>query len=123
MPQQDGTIYASVQDITDRKMAEEVLRRKEQKLAITLDCIGDAVLATDSQRRITRLNPIAERLTGWPLAEALGRPVEDVFRIINEETRQPAVIPVDDVLATGEIHGLANHTVIIARERQHATVR
>ncbi|MEQ9410232.1 MAG: PAS domain S-box protein [Fuerstiella sp.] len=102
--------------MTDLKQAEEQLRQTRQDLAITLDSIGDAVLATDAARRITRMNPVAEQLTGWTLAEAVGRPVEDVFHIINEETRRPAVIPVDDVLATGTVHALANHTVLISRE-------
>lgn len=115
-PHPDGLIFASARDVTELKAAAEVLRSREEKLSVTLNSIGDAVLATDAQRRITRLNPIAEKLTGWPLAEALGRPVDEVFRIINEETREPAIIPVDDVLATGEIHGLANHTVIISRD-------
>jgi PAS domain S-box-containing protein len=115
-PHPDGLIFASARDVTEQKAAAEVLRSREEKLSVTLNSIGDAVLATDAQRRITRLNPIAEKLTGWTLAEALGRPVEEVFRIINEETREPAIIPVDDVLDTGEIHGLANHTVIISRD-------
>ncbi|HZO23275.1 MAG TPA: PAS domain S-box protein, partial [Steroidobacteraceae bacterium] len=83
---------------------------------ITLDCIGDAVLATDAKGRITRMNPVAKTLTGWTRLEAQGRPVDEVFRIINEETRQPALVPVDEVLRTGEIRGLANHTLLISRD-------
>ncbi|MCF7788904.1 MAG: PAS domain S-box protein [Prosthecobacter sp.] len=116
VPQPDGLIIATARDVTEQKTVAEVLRDREEKLAVTLNSIGDAVLATDAQRRITRMNPIAEKLTGWTLAEAQGRPVDEVFHIINEETREPAVIPVDDVLSTGEIHGLANHTVIISRD-------
>ena len=92
------------------------LAESRENLAVTLNSIGDAVLATDAQGRVTRLNPIAERLTGWTQAEAVGRPIAEVFRIINETTRKPAVIPVDDVLATGEIHTLANHTALITRD-------
>ncbi|HBJ86299.1 MAG TPA: hypothetical protein DDZ88_21035, partial [Verrucomicrobiales bacterium] len=116
VPHPGGLMFATARDVTEQKAAAEVLRAREEKLAVTLNSIGDAVLATDEQRRITRLNPVAEKLTGWTQAEALGRPVDEVFHIINEETRAPAIIPVDDVLATGEIHGLANHTVIIARD-------
>lgn len=116
MPQQDGTLYATARDVTEERVAAAALRHSEESLAVMLDSIGDAVLATDPQRKVTQMNPVAEKLTGWTQAEALGRPIDEVFRIINEETRQPAVIPVDDVLATGEIHGLANHTVIISRD-------
>lgn len=115
-PLPDGTMYASARDVTELRRKEEALYRSEQSLAITLNSIGDAVLATDARGRVTRMNSAAETLTGWPAAEATGRPIEDVFRIINEETRKRAVIPVNDVLATGETHGLANHTVLIARD-------
>ena len=110
------------QDVTRRKRAEEAMRLSEQNLAITLDSIGDAVIATDAQRKITRMNPVAEKLTGWPRGEALGHPIDEVFKIINERTRQPAVIPVDDVLATGEIHGLANHTALLARDGSECSI-
>jgi len=99
-----------------RMQAERALRDSEQRLNITLQSIGDAVLATDVQGRVTRMNPVAERLTGWTAAEAAGKPIDDVFRIINEETRRPAVIPVERVLATGLVQGLANHTVLVARD-------
>lgn len=102
-------------DFAGRRLAENALRRSEESLAVTLHSIGDAVLATDVNGKITRMNRIAEQLTGWAQTEALGQPVGEVFRIIHEDTRQPATIPVDEVLATGQIHGLANHTVLIAR--------
>ncbi|MFA6546745.1 MAG: response regulator, partial [Limisphaerales bacterium] len=87
-----------------------------ENLAVTLQSIGDGVLATDAEGRVTRLNAVAEVLTGWTQAEAVGRPVGEIFNIINEASRQPAVIPVADTLAKGTIHGLANHTVLIARD-------
>lgn len=108
--------FGTCTDIEESKQAEEALRRSEENLYVTLASIGDAVLATDAAGRVTRLNPVAEKLTGWTLAEAQGRPVAEVFHIINEETRELANIPVDKVLATGKIQGLANHTVIIARD-------
>ncbi len=108
-------------ELTRRRQTETALRRSEEKLAVTLHSIGDAVLSTDASGRVTLMNRIAERLTGWTLAEARGRPIADIFRIFHEETRRPARIPVDDVLATGEIHGLANHTLLIARDgTEHA---
>ncbi len=103
-------------DITRRKLAEAQLRRSEEDLSITLHCIGDAVLATDAAGRVTRLNPTAERLTGWRLPEAVGRPVVEVFRIVHAQTREPAVDPVERVLRTGETVALANHTTLLSRD-------
>ena len=99
-----------------RKQAEAALRESEESLATTLHSIGDGVLATDTAGRITRMNPVAERLTGWPQGEAHGRPVAEVFRIVNEQTRAPAEVPVAKVLASGALQGLANHTLLIARD-------
>ncbi len=92
------------------------LSESEEKLAVTLNSIGDAVIATDAQARVTRLNPVAEELTGWTQAQAIGHPVDEIFHIVNQETRQPARIPVMETLAHGTIQGLANHTLLIARD-------
>ena len=94
---------------------EAVLRESQQHLAITLNSIGDAVIATNVAGLITHMNPTAERLTGWPLADALGQPLTDVFRIISAETRLPALNPVHTVMERGEVVGLANHTALLAR--------
>ena len=91
-------------------------RRQKEILAVTLASIGDAVLITDIKGRITFLNPIAEKLTGWSAKEAEDRPCAEVFRIINEETRLPVESPADKVLAAGAIVGLANHTVLLRRD-------
>ena len=85
-------------------------------LEATLASIGDAVITTDVHGTVTFLNPVAERLTGWALGEAQGRPVEEVFRILNQETRAPAANPVIRVLAQGNVIGLANHTVLVSRD-------
>jgi PAS domain S-box-containing protein len=103
-------------DITERMAAEDALRRNEQSLAITLHSIGDAVIATDPQGRVTRINATAERMTGWPAVEALGRPLGELFRIRNAQTGEPAQDPVAQVLARGDIVGLANDTVLLARD-------
>ncbi len=87
----------------------------ELDLGITLDSIGDAVLLTDAQGRLQRLNPVAERLTGWTSAEALQQPVERVFHIINQQTRAVVESPVTHVLREGVVVGLANHTLLVAR--------
>jgi PAS domain S-box-containing protein len=90
-------------------------RRADIELATTISSIGDGVIATDDQGRITLINPEAQRLTGWTAAEALGLPLADVFRIINEQTRKPAESPVDKALRQGTIVGLANHTLLLAK--------
>ena len=95
---------------------EAALQKSEQNLAITLNSIGDAVITTDTAGRITRMNPTAERLTAWPLADALSQPLTDVFHIISATTRLPSVNPVQLVMERGEVVGLANHTTLLARD-------
>ncbi len=104
------------------RQVNATLQVSEEKLAVTLNSIGDAVIATDAAGRVTILNPLAERLTGWTQAEAADRPVDDIFHIINQETRQPSTIPVKETLAQGTIQGLANHTVLIARDGSERTI-
>lgn len=96
--------------------SQRALADNEESLATTLHSIGDAVLATDTEGRVTRMNSVAERLTGWPLQQALGRSIEEIFDIVHEQTRQPAQIPVEAVLATGNVQILAEHTSLIARD-------
>ncbi|MEQ1636336.1 MAG: PAS domain S-box protein [Methylococcales bacterium] len=98
------------------------LQISEEKLDVTLRSIGDAVIATDAEARVTLLNPLAEQLTGWSQREAIGLPVNEVFHIINQETRQPATIPVMEALAHGTIQGLANHTILIARDGSECAI-
>ncbi|MGD9949347.1 MAG: PAS domain-containing protein [Desulfobulbus sp.] len=86
-----------------------------ENLRITLNSIGDAVIATDTDGCVSRMNPIAETLTGWTTEDGQGKPLLEVFNIINAQTREPAFNPVGHVLATGNTVGLANHTVLIAK--------
>lgn len=104
---------ASIQQLSEVNLS---LRDSEGELAVTLNSIGDAVITTDAYARVTRLNPVGEKLTGWSQAEARGHAVADVFHILNQETRQPSPIPVMETLALGTIQGLANHTVLVARD-------
>jgi two-component system, cell cycle sensor histidine kinase and response regulator CckA len=106
----------TVRDVTERKRAEERLAAEKEHLAVTLRSIGDAVIATDANARVTLFNDVAERLTGWSAGEAIGRPVHEIFNIVNEETRRPADNPVDRVLREGVVVGLANHTALVARD-------
>jgi PAS domain S-box-containing protein len=105
------------------RQANATLQVSEEKLAVTLNSIGDAVIATDAAGHVTILNPLAERLTGWTQAEAADRLVDEIFHIINQETRQPSTIPVKETLAKGTIQGLANHTVLIARDGSERTMK
>lgn len=102
-------------DITEQKRAAEIIRANEEKYRVTLSSIGDAVIATDPQGRVTFMNPRAEQLTGWSQSEALGKPLPQVFEIVNELTRQKVGNPVEHVLATGQVVGLANHTLLRSR--------
>jgi PAS domain S-box-containing protein len=95
---------------------EAALTDSLQNLAITLNSIGDGVIVTDTTGRITHMNPVAERLTAWPLADALGQPLTEVFRIISAATRQPSLNPVQLVMERGQVVGLANHTALLARD-------
>ncbi len=109
-------------DITDRKQAEEELRRNREWLKVTLRSIGDAVIATDASGIITFLNPVAATLTGWPIREALGQPVQSVFRIVDEQSGRPAENIVERVLREGFIVNLANHTALISRDGREVPV-
>jgi PAS domain S-box-containing protein len=100
-------------------MVRSVAREREEEarrwFTTTLRSIGDAVIATDAEGRVTFMNPIAEELTGFSETDAQGRPLEEVFRIVSEQTRQPIESPVSKVLREGAVVGLANHTVLRAR--------
>src|SRR5262245_40283428 len=94
-----------------RRRAEEDLRKQSEWLVVTLSSIGDAVISTDAEGRVMFMNAVAESLTGYPLAEALGLPLPDIFHIINEQSRQPVENPALRALREGTIVGLANHIV------------
>ena len=106
----------------EQLLAATILRQQKELLAVTLASIGDGVIATDREGRITLLNAEAERLTGWSRTEACGQPLTTVFKIINEHTRQPAENPVDKVLHTGATVCLANHTILIAKDGQEIPI-
>jgi PAS domain S-box-containing protein len=107
-----------MQEATNRRLQRSnmSLQVSEARLAVTLSSIGDAVLCTDVEGRVTLLNPRAEQLTGWPQAEAMGQAADTILHLINQETRKPSTLPVKETLARGTVQGLANHTVLIARD-------
>ena len=105
-----------IRDITVQVEAQREVAEQRERLRVTLSSIGDGVLSTDSAGRLSYLNPVAERLTGWTNQEASGRPIEEVFRIVNETSRQTVENPAGKVLREGKVAGLANHTLLIARD-------
>src|SRR5262249_29513070 len=140
-----GTLrgFAKVtRDLTDRRRAEEAARRllqeeaarksveghareferQREQLRVTLASIGDAVIVTDVHGGVTFMNPVAVALTGWEPNEAAGKPLEQVFHIVNEETGRPVESPVRKVLREGVVVGLANHTVLVARDGREVPI-
>jgi PAS domain S-box-containing protein len=110
------TILACAAAVAEHRQAEAAVHEQRERLRVTLSSIGDAVLATDSQGRVTLMNPVAASLTGWPEAEALGHDMAAVFQIVNEFTRQAVEPPIGKVIRAGTVVGLANHTLLIARD-------
>ncbi len=97
-------------------VSNAVIAKQAEQLRVTLESIGDAVISTDRSGMVSFMNPIAEKLTGWNTGSAQGVPLETVFRIINESTRAPVENPANRALRDGAIIGLANHTVLIAKD-------
>ena len=96
--------------------AEQEQRQVQEEIRATFYSIGDGVISTDAAGHVTRMNPVAEHLTGWGEGEALGKPVEQVFHIVNEETRAAVDNPIQRVLREGAVVNLANHTLLLARD-------
>lgn len=118
---QDVTTRVNKQSAIEKANAQltqltRELADQHELLRVTLQSIGDAVITTDAQGRVVWLNPVAERMTGWLSTDATGRPLAQVFHIVNEETRAPTENPVDLCLTQGKVVGLANHTLLISRD-------
>jgi PAS domain S-box-containing protein len=109
-------VWALKRTLRTRQQAAAVLQQQREWLQMTLTSIGDAVIATDADGRITLLNAVAETLTGWRFDEARGQPLQAVFNIVHEQTRQAVENPVGRVLQSRAVVGLANHTLLIARD-------
>lgn len=108
--QRQATLYQTLYQ------SERQQREAQQQFRAILYSIGDAVITTDASARVRQMNLVAEQLTGWSEREACGQPLQQVFNIINEDTRHPVENPVNRVLREGVIVGLANHTLLIARD-------
>jgi two-component system CheB/CheR fusion protein len=111
-----GFIYLLRQNFLTRAKAAAVVHDQREWFRTTLASIGDAVIATNTDGRITFLNPIAQQLTGWNEGDACGLPLEDVFKIVNEQTHQTVENPATKALREGTIVGLANHTLLINKQ-------
>jgi len=109
-------VMGTYEDITERKRAEEAVRESEERFRTTLYSIGDGVITTDTNGNVQQMNHVAEMLTGWNETEAQGKKIDEIFNIIHEQTKTPAVNPVTSVLEKGIVIGLANHTILIARD-------
>ncbi len=103
-------------EVGRRRIAEAALQEQTNRLRVTLGSIGDAVIATDAAGNVTLMNAVAQSLTGWRIEQALGRPLAEVFVIVNEFTRALVESPVSRVLREGGVVGLANHTLLISRD-------
>ena len=116
----EGTIA----NITERKRAEQAMFAEKERAQVTLQSIGDAVISTDAEGRIEYINPVAESLTAWSLAEARGRPIGDVLNLVNEITREPIENPLVCALGRGESAGSpGDHSVLITRSGQEVAIQ
>ena len=110
------TVAEHLSRVIEQIQAKKDLQKSNNQLSITLHSIGDGVIVTDAGGKITRLNPQAEKLTGWTEQEALGRALHKVLHIVNAKTRQLVVNPVQGVIDTGLTQSLANNTILVARD-------
>lgn len=121
----DGGVFGVLvicQDTTSQMTTPQSLRDSEARALRVLQSIGDAVIVTDADIRVTRMNPVAERLTGWTVEDAKGQSLANVFKIVNETTRQPVESPADKVKSTGLVVGLGNHTVLISKDGRDTAI-
>jgi len=109
-------VSKTARDITERKRIAAELAAQQEWFRVTLGSIGDGIIASDPDGRVTYMNEVAESLTGWTSDSAKGEPLSDVFHIINEVSRKPVENPAALVIRSGRILGLANHTVLISRD-------
>jgi PAS domain S-box-containing protein len=109
-----STAYRTSLEILGRR-AEELFQ-SEQQLRTTLDSIGDGVITCDAEGHVQMMNPVARELTGWSQAEASGQPLEKIFHIVNETSREPVENPVAKVKRLKSIVGMANHTMLIRKD-------
>lgn len=117
----DGiTQFQRISRVFNKQIGEVEVQRSS--LHTTLQSIGDAVIVCNARGAITLFNPTAEAVTGWKISDAIGKPLHSIFRIVNEHTRQQVESPVEKVLRTGQVVGLANHTVLIRHDNSEIAI-
>jgi PAS domain S-box-containing protein len=109
-------IYGVAQDVTETKATKQAMHELSESLATTLNSIGDAVIATDTLANVTRMNPVAEQLTGWSLAEARGKPIRDILPLVDHDGQATVESPFDRVLRDGVAMRLPSHTELSRRD-------
>ena len=122
----DGALLyyeGTITDITQRKAAERALFEEKERAQVTLESIGDAVITTDSLGHIEYLNPVAEELTGWDNRRAIGHPIDEVVRLVDERNKEAVENPVLRCLAEGRVTGLADDTVLINRSDDEVAIQ
>ncbi|MCX7666351.1 MAG: response regulator [Gemmataceae bacterium] len=115
-PFEERELRTAIEIALYKHVSERRIRESEHRYATTLASIGDGVITTDQNGKVTFLNPIAERLTGWTTVEALGHPLDEIFRVLKESDRSPAENLVEEALRQGHILGIENHKILIARD-------
>jgi PAS domain S-box-containing protein len=121
-PFEDSQLRTAIEVARYKHAAEKKLRESERRYAVTLSSIGDAVIATDAEARVTFMNAIASSLTGWSETDAVGRPLPDVFRIVDEDTRATVEDPAAKVLRLGAIVGLSSKTTLLAKNGREIAI-
>ena len=119
---EDMGVRGSNRDVTSRKLAEDFLVLEQERLAVTLRSIGDGVITTDVNHRVTLINPVAEKLTGWSNVAASGREVSEIFKIIDERTRAQLECPVAQALRENRIVDLMNHALLISHSGEEVAI-
>lgn len=107
---------------SSRRTAQQRLQQQSESLRVTLASIGDAVNATNNNGLITFVNPVAEKITGWTMAEAVDKPIDEVMNIVNEESRQRVESPFATIKREGHVVGLANHTILITKQGREVPI-
>lgn len=121
-PFEDRELHSAIEVALYKHEMESKLKANEKWLSTTLESIGDAVITTDKDGCITFMNPIARKITEWEQDEALGKPLENIFKTINEETGDPVESPVSEVLQKGSITGLKDHAILITKNEIHVPI-